>query len=149
MLKEFLHPNCRFCKSQFVHRRDWVEHILSVAHMKKLVELKQEGKISVLDQENTSQEELFAVHIEVTKDDKTMNILNIHSLGGRQPLTDDIKNMLAGEKGEIVLPEGEIAIPEKFEENTIIGKQFCKHHVIPCNGSYLITVCVTCRGWKI
>lgn len=90
--------------------------------MKKLSELKAEGKLSPSDLESTSQEELFAVHIEVTKTEKPLNIVNFHSLGGREPLTDDVKDMLAGEKGEIVLPEGEIKIPEQYDENIAVGE---------------------------
>jgi len=122
VLKEFLHPNCRFCKSQFVHRKDYIEHIMSPAHKKKLIELKQEGKVYVTDQESTLQEELFAVHIELTKEEKLLNIVNVHSLGGQQPLTDDIKSMLQGENGEIQLPTGEIKIPENFDENVAFGE---------------------------
>ncbi|ODM93866.1 hypothetical protein Ocin01_12816 [Orchesella cincta] len=121
VLKEFLHPNCRFCKSQFVHRRDWIEHLFSTGHLKKLLQLKEEGQI-VTDQETTSQEELFAVHIEINKDERPLNIVNIHTLGGRVPLTDDVKDMLQGEKGELVLPEGEIPIPDKFDESVAVGE---------------------------
>lgn len=98
------------------------------------MELKQEGKISVIDQESTLQEELFAVHIELTGDEKLLNIVNVHSLGGQQPLTDDVKAMLQGENGEIQLPEGEIPIPDKFDENVVFGKSKPK---ATAKGNYL------------
>lgn len=90
--------------------------------MKKLLELKEAGQLTNADLQSTSQDELFAVHIEVSKEEKPLNIVNFHSLGGRQPLTEDIKAMLAGEKGDIVLPEGDIAIPETYDENVAVGK---------------------------
>lgn len=105
--------------------------------MKKLVELKQEGKLNVCDQLSISQEELFAVHIEVTKEERPLNIVNFHSLGGQLPLTDDVKAMLAGEKGEVILPEGEIKIPDQYDENVAVGEDA----VILVGGS----CCKVCR----
>ncbi|CAG7829914.1 unnamed protein product [Allacma fusca] len=122
ILKEYLHPSCRFCNNNFVHRMDWVNHLYSLSHLRKLAELKEQGA-DLEEQESSLQNELFSINLELGKDERPSSILNIRSQDYKQPLKDDLKEMLKNDKGELVLPEGEIDIPKEYEENKSYGEE--------------------------
>ena len=118
ILKEFLHPNCRVCDAQFVHRMDWVNHIVGTSHLKKLAELKAAGK-NLEDHESTTQGELFSLSIEIGQDEHPSNCITVRNLDWKIPLKDDLKALL---RDDMDVPEGEIIIPQKYDETVAVGK---------------------------
>jgi len=144
VLKEFLHPTCRFCKTHFMHRIDWVTHMLSASHLKKLADLKAAGSTTegngptLEDQETPSQDELFAVYVDLARDERTTNAITVKSIDGKQSLTEEMKDILKNDRGEIVLPEGEIPIPETFVAN---GEPVGEEAIVEVSGSR----CRVCR----
>lgn len=99
---------------------EWVNHQLSAAHLKKLVEAKEKGD-NVEDSESTSQETLFAVNVEIGKDDKQINIFKFKGAEFKGPSKEELREMLKEENGQFVLPEGEIVLPGEYQEDTVYG----------------------------
>lgn len=91
-----------------MHRKDWVTHLVSPAHFKKIQELKAEqGSTPSLEAaESHFQDELFSIHIELNMEERVTNAITIQSRDGKEPLTEEMKEILKNDRGEIVLPDG-------------------------------------------
>ncbi|XP_021956802.1 uncharacterized protein LOC110852931 isoform X3 [Folsomia candida] len=139
VLKEFLHPTCQFCKAHFMHRKDWVTHLVSPAHFKKIQELKAEqGSTPSLEAaESHFQDELFSIHIELNMEERVTNAITIQSRDGKEPLTEEMKEILKNDRGEIVLPDGEIPLPKEYSNELMVGADA----VVAVNGNR----CRVCR----
>jgi hypothetical protein len=84
ILKEFLHPTCRHCDVQFVHRMDWLNHLFSLTHLRRLYELKAEGK-DLKEQETPNQAELFSINIEMNSEEEPINFITIRNTEWKIP----------------------------------------------------------------
>jgi len=106
-----------------MHRIDWVTHLLSHNHIGRIHELKTEGTTPLGEQESPFQDELFAINMELARDERPTNAITIRSLDGKESLTEEMKEILKNDRGEIVLPTGEIPIPQEYDENVEIGEE--------------------------
>ena len=100
---------------------DWVNHLSSVAHLKKVVELKGEG-VDIPEAESPNQDDLFYIHVDIGREEKAINILSVKPADYKIPSKEDLKEMLKEENGELVLPEGEIELPKEYDENIKYGE---------------------------
>jgi hypothetical protein len=123
-----------------MHRIDWVNHTLSSSHLQKLADIKNTAgsEVSLEEQEVPSQDELFAVYLDLARDERPTNALSIRSSDGKQSLTEEMKEILKNDRGEIVLPEGEIPIPEAYKEG---GDAVGEEAIVEVSGSR----CRVCR----
>lgn len=137
ILKEFLHPTCHICNTHFMHRKDWVTHILGPSHLQKLAEIKAEGSVPLEEHESTFQDELFTIHVDLNREERVTNVVTVKALNGKESLTEEMKEILKNDRGEIVLPEGEIPIPKEYSSDLTVGADA----VVAVNGNR----CRVCR----
>jgi hypothetical protein len=122
ILKEFLHPTCRICNAHFVHRADWIAHLITLSHLRRLVELKGEGA-DMTCHESATQDELFAISIDMSGDDHITNAITIKAIEPQVVVKDDMSAMLNNGKDDLAVPEGEITIPETYDEAVAVGEE--------------------------
>ncbi len=91
--------------------------------MKTLQKLKDENGTSALltDQESPNQDELFTIYMELNPDERITNAITIKSKDGRESLTEEMKDILKNDRGEIVLPDGEIPLPKEYNKELMVG----------------------------
>lgn len=60
----------------------------------------------VTEHESLTQDELFTVHMELNRDERPLVGITIKSLDGRESLTEEMKEILKNDRGEMDLPDG-------------------------------------------
>jgi hypothetical protein len=102
---------------------DWLNHLFSLTHIRRLYEIKAEGR-ELDEQESPTQDELFAINLEMNSEDLPTNFITIRNSDWKVPSKEDLKELLQDENGQVNIPEGEIIIPKdkEFDESVAVGK---------------------------